>query len=305
MGNGEAGSLETLLDGGWARHDRESASVAQALEAAADKGVAPGLLPQFLHLSTHTIGEHLGDWPRALSLGQRVLHGLTPTAATARAWGRLYVAAVLAGDSLAATEIELSVLNTAADAFGTALLDMRFMLVSALVGSSCTGEAVRIFRSALAFAGTIPPSPLLDRTIAVAGNNLGWELYEMPARAAEDDAMMQLCADTGLVFWRKAGDWINEERALYLTAVVANATGHPQAGLADADAALAIIAAHGERPLDAARLHLTRAASFAALGDSGARARALVDADVAAAKLSDETLRAQYAAERIKALEKS
>lgn len=58
-GNG-AGSLEELLNNGWDYHGTESERLARDLEAAAEKGVLPGLLASFLHLSTHTIGEHLG-----------------------------------------------------------------------------------------------------------------------------------------------------------------------------------------------------------------------------------------------------
>jgi hypothetical protein len=68
-----------------------------------------------------------------------------------------------------------------------------------------------------------------------------------------------------------------------------------------ADAALGVIAANGERPLDAARLHLARAASLLALGDMDGRVRALADADTAADKLMSNDLKQQYASERAKA----
>jgi hypothetical protein len=65
-----------------------------------------------------------------------------------------------------------------------------------------------------------------------------------------------------------------------------------------ADAALAIIAANGERPLDAALLHLARAVSLAALGDADGGAQAIGNADAAAAKLAAADLKAQFTAER-------
>jgi hypothetical protein len=292
-----ASSLDELLHEGWDYHDKESEHLARELEAAAGEGVAPELLGPFLHLSAHTIGEHLADWPRALELAKRVLDGRMPVLETAKAWGWLYVAAALAGDSLEAAHAELSYLKAASDDFGAALLDMRFMLAAALIGSKRTPEGIRLYRSALDLVGEIPQSALLDRTIAVASNNLGWELYEMPSRAPDEDALMQLAADTSLVFWLKCGNWINEERGCYLKALVAN-VGDPRAGLAHADAALGVIAANSERPLDAALLHLARAVSFAALGDTVGEARAIRDADVAAAKLTATDLRAKFAAER-------
>lgn len=294
------GSLETLLEEGWSCHDKESERLARELEAAAQRGVTTGFLAAFLLLSTHTLGEHLGDWARALRLGKRVLDGQTPSPETARAWGRLYVTAILAGDPIEAAAAELSYLNAAGDEFGAALLDMRFMLATALVGSKRAGEAARLYRGALDLVRQIRPSPLLDRTIAVASNNLGWELYEMPSRTSQEDALMRLAAGKSLESWLECGNWINAERAHYLNALVANAVGDPTSGLTHADAALAIITANGERPLDAALLQLARAVSLAALGDEDGKTHAIGDADAAAANLTAADLRSQFAAERAK-----
>jgi hypothetical protein len=300
VGSGGTGSLEKLLNDGRDYHDKASERLARELEAAAEKEVTSNILAPFLHLSTHTIGEHLGDWARALRLGKRVLDNRTPSFETAKAWGRLYVAAVLAGDAVEAADVELSYLKAAGDNFDAALLDMRFMLAEALVGSKRAGEGARLYRNALDLAGRIRQSSLLDRTIAVASNNLGWELYEMSSRTAYEDALMKLCAEMSLKFWLKCGNWINAERGHYLNALVANVTGDPASGLAHADAALAIIASNDKRPLDAALLQLARAVSLAALGDDDGRAHAIGDADAAAAKLVATDLKAQFAIERAK-----
>jgi hypothetical protein len=295
-----AGSLQELLNNGWGYHDKESERLARELEVAAENGVASDLLAPFLHLSTHTIGEHLGEWARALEVGKRVLDNQTPTFETAQAWGRLYVAAVFAGESIDAADLELSYLGAAGDDFGAALLDMRFMLAGALVGSKRVGEGARLYRGALDLIGQVRQSALLDRTIAVASNNLGWELWEMTSRSADDDSLMRLCAEMSLKFWLKCGNWINAERGHYLNALVANVSGDPISGLAHAEAGLAIIAANGERPLDSALLQLARAVSLSALGDNDGRAQAISDADAAASKLTAVNSRAQFAAERAK-----
>ncbi len=175
VGNDEARSPEALLNDGWHYHDKESDRLARELEAAVGERIAPRLLAPFLHLSIHTIGQHLGDWPRALILGKQAINGQIPVLETARAWGRLYVAAVLAGSSLEAADLELSYLKAAGDDFGAALLDMRFMLAEALIGSKRAREGARLYRSALDLVGQIRHSTLLDRTIAVAskaGNSM-------------------------------------------------------------------------------------------------------------------------------------
>lgn len=298
VGGDDGAALQRLLDDGWNYHDRESERLARELEAAAGDGMPATVLNAFLLLATHTIGEHLGDWTRALRLGKRVLDGRAPTPETAKGWGRVYVAAMLAGDPIEAANLELASLNAAGDEFDAALLDMRFMLVSALIGSRRASEGARIFRGAVDLVAQIRPSPLLDRALAAVGNNLGWDLYERSARTADEDTLMQLCAGMSLESWRRCGNWINSEQALYLNALVANATGDPASGLAHADEALEIIAANGERPLDTALLQLARAVSLAALGSDSASVLAIGAADAAAAKLAAAELKKKFAAER-------
>jgi hypothetical protein len=292
--------LDRLLDEAWARHDTDSDRLARELEAAVDAGATPTDPAAFLHLATHTIGEHLGDWPRAFRLGARLLSGRTATPETARAWGRWHVAAVLAGETAAAADAERAYLDAEGDDRDAAVVDLRLMLATALVGAKRAGEAGDLYRDTLALADQVRPSARLDRTLAVASNNLGWELYENPSRTAEDDALMRLCAATALAFWRRCGDWINEERALYLRALTAIATGEAQSGLDDANKALAIIASHGERPLDTALLHLARARALAVLGDAGAASWAVGEADMAASRLPAASLKAQFDQERSK-----
>lgn len=291
-------SLPALIHGGWTRHREDAEQLARELEAANVDHVDPGELAPLIHLVAHMIGEHLGDWPRALALGKRILDQRTPTPQTARAWGRLSVAATVAGALGDATELELRCLYASPGDVAATLLDLRFMLADALIGSERTVDGARVYRRALDLAERVEESPALNRMIAVASNNISWELYERSTRSPEDDALMQLSAETSHTRWLRCGDWINEERALYLKAVVANATSDPIAGLKNADAALAIIAANGERPLDVARLHLARAVSFAAMGNRDAATRALSDADAIASTLTSDDLLAQFATQR-------
>jgi hypothetical protein len=281
-------SLERLIEQGWAYHDRESERLAVELEQAADEGVAPELLAPFLDIAVHTIGEHLGDWKRALVLGKRVSVRHVPDLETARVWARLYVAAILAGEPVDAADFELSYVEAAGQGFGAAL-DVRFMLVDALVASNRLREGGRLYRRALHLAGVLGDSARLDRIIAATSNNMAWELHELSSRTADENDLMRLSAETSLGYWLKCGNWINAEGA------------HSRSGLDHADAALAIIAANGERPLDAAQLHLARAASLAALGDALGTAEAMRSADAAAAKLQPE-LKARFDSVRAKAV---
>jgi len=292
------GALQKLLDNGWLYHDKESERLAHELEVAAESGVGPDILVPFLHLSTHTIGEHLGDWARALRLGKQVLDGRAPTFETAKGWARLQVVAVLADEPIEAADLELSYLKAIGGDLEAAVLDMRFMLIDALISSARLAEAMRLYGSAVPLIEQIDSSNFLDRTVASVSNNLGWELYETTSRSPDMDALMQLCAETSLTFWLKCGNWVNEERALHFRALVSNVTGDPESALADADRALAVIDSRGQRPLDTALLHLTRASALAAIGDENGKSRAIADADAAALKLTAPDLRAQFASER-------
>jgi len=296
------GALKDLLDDGWAYHDEESERLVRELEVAAESGVGPDLLVPFLHLYIHTTGEHLGDWARALAVGKRVLDGRTPSVETAKGWARLQVAAVLAGDFIEAADLESSCIKATGGDPGAVILDMRFMLIGALVSSKRLAEAARLYRGTVAVVEQVQSSDFLDRTVAAVSNNLGWELYEMTSRSPDVDNLMRACADTSLQFWLKCGNWINEERALYFRARVSNAVGARDSALADADKALSVIDAHGPRPLDAALLHLVRASALHALGDASGKSRAIADADAAASKLTAPDLQAQFASERARVL---
>jgi len=291
--------LETLLAEGRSYHDTESLRLAGELEAAALAPVAPPLLAKFLQLSTHTIGEHLGDWPRARRLAERVLEGQAATAETAMAWAWLSIARFLEGDAVQAAEAELQCLGAGDSDFRGALIETRFMLAAAMVGSGRTDEAAAIYSGALALArraGNAAPA----RSVAVASNNLASELAEAVSRTPSQDALMETAAQAAHEFWKRCGTWVNEERALYLLALVANVLGRPSEALGHAGAALAIIEAHGDEPVDAAFLRLARARALGLSGDADGQKVELDFADAAASAWRDPSLLEWFARERAK-----
>src|SRR5215472_12568878 len=132
-------TVEALVDAGWDYHDRESARLADELEGGIEgTRAAPASWVGFLRLANHTIGEHLGDWPRARRLAEAVLAGKRPNAETAKAWAHLSLARLLAGDGVAASEAELALLNASGPDFRAAAVETRFLLVAALVSGQRT-----------------------------------------------------------------------------------------------------------------------------------------------------------------------
>ena len=291
--------IETLLREGFAYHDTESERLAGELESAVAAPVAPEHWVRLLNMVNHTVGEHLGDWPRARRIADQVLSGRTANAGTAPAWVRLATARFMAGDALGAAQAELEALRAAED-FRGAYLEAKVNLAAALIGARRADEAAALYEAALVLADPEAPSAA-DRSIAIASNNLATELLEVADRSETQDRLMQTAADAALRFWRKAGTWVNEERALYLQALVANALGRPDEALSVADRALAIIAGNkGDEAVDVCFLTLTRANAFAMKGETAAHAAALAAADAEAAGWDDPGLKAWYAEERAK-----
>ena len=294
--------IETLLREGRAYHDTQTERLTGELEAAGQAAVPAALWSEFLNLSNHTIGEHLADWPRARALAELVLDGGSPDADTATAWAKLAAARFLAGDPTSAILAETACIKAASDPVA-AYVDCKVTLAHSMLGGGSIAQAAAIFDAALDLARTDTPSPV-DRQFAVASNNITAELLETADRTPAMDAAMRRGADAALAFWRRAGTRVNEERAQYLVAAVANALGEPARALDAANAGLALVAAGGDDPLDEIYLRLVRTDARARLADAVAYHRDLAEMDALAASLAADPARprfkAFYAAARTK-----
>jgi hypothetical protein len=293
--------LDILLYDGFGDHAADGERYAAELQAAAENEVAAKHLAQFAKVAVHTIGEHLGDWPRAAKLADRLLAGRTPDAETAKAWGYLYVARLLAGDGPGAAQAEIAFCRGVGADFRAAIVEMKFSLVAALVGSGRAAEAAAIYQDALELARSLGEAAP-DRAIAVASNNLATELLEAEARTEAEAALMRRAAAASHEFWLKCGDWINDARGDYLEALVANVSGDPATALKHADCALSLIAANGGAPIDETFLHLSRAHALRLAGDEDASYAELERSDDDAAGWDDAGLVAWYVEERTRTM---
>lgn len=286
-----------LLTDGWEYHATQSGRFAGELEAAAGSPVEAEDLVRFVRVATHTIGEHLEDWPRAQRLDERLLAGRAPDAATAKAWAHLSIARSLAGDPVGAAEAELAWMGWAPDGAGAAAVELKFMLVAALVGSGRADTAQPLYLAAVDLARRTEAPGVADAANRVSGA-LATDLLEAPSRDAAEATLMRLAADASHEFALRGGGWYEDQVGHYLKALVANVSGEPDAALRHVEAAMALLEANGGSPIDETFLHLTAAHARHLRGEAPAAAEALAHSDAIAATFDKPGLLAWHAEER-------
>jgi hypothetical protein len=140
----------------------------------------------------------------------------------------------------------------------------------------------------------------IDGAAAACLNNLASGLQERPLpdlRQAALRTAMARCAELAHLFWRRAGTWVNLERALYLRAMVCNALGDASAARLFAMEALSVLgtndADHAE-DVDRAFIELERAHACRQLGLNDEAAIAQQNGQAIASAFSVESLRRWY-----------
>jgi hypothetical protein len=288
--------LDELLGGDFGRHATDSEAYAAELRAAQGEVDATRLV-RYVQVCTHTLGEHLADWDAARQAAELTLEGREPNADTGRAWGYLSVARLLAGDPAGAAASELAWFGAAGEDFRSAALELRFLLVSALVGAKRAGEATALYLAALDLARRLGPSaPWLP--IGLVSGALATDLLEAPRRTPDEVAVMSIAADAAHEAAQMAGGWQGDLSGHYLRALVANVMAKPDVAVDHVGRARAIIAANDPRPVDEAFLHLTLAHSYALRGDAEASARELAASDAMVAGWDKPGLLRWHADER-------
>lgn len=220
-------TFDSLIETAWNDHGDRPQEVADRLAASLALLEAPEHIPPFARLVAHVFGEHLGQWQRGVGVLEalRALPAAGGDAAADGAVGRGIATLRVAGgdrgalDGLGA-EDRVSVLAAAA---------------AALAGRNEFGRALCAYAEALALAdaGLPPESPAL-RSLAVGGNNLAAALEQKTGRDAAETRGMIAAAEGGLRYWKRAGTWLEEERALYRLARSRLQAGQMQAAIRSA-----------------------------------------------------------------------
>ena len=140
-------------------------------------------------------------------------------------------------------------------------------------------RAIAAYDEALARArdGLAPESPAI-RALAVGGNGLAATLEDKPDRSPPETEAMIAAAEGALAYWRKAGTWLEEERAYYRLTRSQLAAGRPHDAIGSAQGCIAVCAANDAPAFELFFERGARASQHAARDPAGfaaSRARAL------------------------------
>lgn len=273
-------------------HDDQPALAAERLRALDAAALPADGLPRYAFLVNHVLGEKQAAWPEAAAL-------LAPLAARDGAPVPLLrqhaVAAQLAGASDAQAAVDRLAARAGAEPAVAALL----VRVHALAFAPPAPAKL----ATLAAQAAAIPAGAFDAAFATGFNNATTALYyatrEAPLAAVLRSALRR-GAEAALLFWLRAGSWMEHERAHYLRAKIALRTGEPVAAAAHAERGLAIVAAEGDDDAtEKAFLLPLLAAAVERCGDPARAAELRAQAQTLAASLDADThtLLAQDAAE--------
>ncbi|MDV6254439.1 hypothetical protein [Vibrio sp. EA2] len=292
--------IEKLLKDGWGYHDSESERLALELESVSLSEVQDEHVTPLLTLISHTIGEHLNQWSRARELSEHVFGTLGEGNRTSHQWA---LVAVLRYMDFAMEEAQAAELESALNIEGNALaafITVKLMLAKALFSSNRFDEGLPIFKKVTALSSTQKEGSGSERVVAISCNNIANDLLKLEDRTPIQDSIMLSAGEYALAAWKKCGNWVNEERALYLLQLIQNTLGDTEKSLGYADYALEIIKNEGPEPVDEAFIRLEKAKTYKRIGDSDNYELEITLADNLAQLWDDASLQSWYESEKSK-----
>ena len=212
-------NFEQLIETAWTEHGDRPQEVADRLAVLLPMITSGEHVAPFARIVTHVYGEHLGQCDRGVALLESVRR-LPPYSDTPAVGGMIarsvatlrYVAGDTGSVNRLPVEERTAALATAA---------------SALTAREEWKRALAAYAQAIELAAGLPEGSPAFRALAIGGNNLSAALEDRdPRDRAETDGMVA-AARGGLAFWRRAGTWLEEERALYRLARSLLAAGQP------------------------------------------------------------------------------
>lgn len=253
-------TFDTFIETAWNDHADRPQEVADRLAASLDQVKAPSHIAPFARIATHVYGEHLGQWQRGIDVldslrklsafdgGLDAESALTRNVAVLRYGGgdRSALAPLLREDQVAVLA-------------GVA---------SAWAGRGDFKGAIAAYEEALerAIAGLPSGAPAL-RALAAGGNNLAAALEEKKDRDSVETRGMLMAAEGGLMYWKLAGTWLEEERAEYRLTRSRLAAGQPSAAVESAQRCLDVCVRNDAPAFELFFAHAALALAYRAAGN--------------------------------------
>lgn len=223
-------AFEQFLNQAWAGHADDAQGWAQRLRTDTP---APNDVPQLLALirfTTHLLAEHLGRYDDAR-------WRLSALAAHPQA-----DASVQAAIRVAAASLSLAEHGSAAIAVFKVEDQVRAFAQAAAIAAAQRqlARALTMLARARSVLGHVQTADAaMVRPLAVACNNIAWELHGLgDLRTPEDTAAMLEIAATSREHWARAGTWLEVQRADYCLALTHLAAGQLAAAFAHARSCL-------------------------------------------------------------------
>ncbi|MBQ0935236.1 hypothetical protein [Ideonella paludis] len=259
--------FQAFIDAAWSEHTVDPEGVAQRLSL---KGAALATQPAdvlaLLRLTAHLWGEHLGRWAEGV--------------AQLRTWAALpaWDGGPSLQDALACHVAALQWCEGRSDAL-RGLSSPQVVTALAYAAAAMTGRK-ELARAVTAYGMAVeevededgltqwPHEAPVWRALAVAGNNLAAELEELPSRSPAESAAMVQAAQGGLMAWRLAGTWLQEERAEYRLSCSLLKAGRSRDALVAAQRCAALCQANDAPPFERFFAFAAQAQAYRAASDT-------------------------------------
>lgn len=256
-------------------HDDDPARGAELLRRIDAAALDPGQQPLYAFLLNHVFAEKLGRATEAWQ-GQQALLAAAGDDAALPLLRHAAAAARLAGEAAAEDRLTTRLAVTAGVGPAQA---------GELVGLAAASFTVPRLTGAAAGEAALPAlAPLhgpawrqasgLDAAAGALANNLASDLVERPLPELAAEPLRRAMADAAELaqgFWHRAGQWVQQERAHYLRAMVANALGDVALAAAQARAGLVLLEnfdQDGQQKVDQAFLRSELAHALARAGEA-------------------------------------
>lgn len=273
-----ATTFDTFVQRAWADHADQPEAVALRLRMQTPAPETADQLSALARLVVHLCGEHLGAFDdgrwRLAALAKHPLADASVQSALRVGIASLALAETGRADLAGFTLEELIRSEAAAAAIS--------------LGRRQTERAMELLRVARERLANLPlAGAAVHRPLAVACNNMAWELHDRGgARSAADTAAMLDLAAASKAHWSQAGTWLEVERGDYGLALCQLSAGFNDQALHFAAQCLAACTQNDAPAYEHFFAHEALARVQHARGDALARARNVASAQAAFEKLT-------------------